>query len=141
MTEFSKGAKKLQQLFQGNETERMLSASVVRTILSDMIRLYFENRAALGKGCLVFNPEEPEKSKYITKEQLEQDLSIAQEAMDSEITEMFEKILKVIEKEDNDETAIFSMIDENGMHMHLIDAEEANKRIDEAAKGNSGLIF
>ena len=106
-----------------------------------MIRLYFENRAALGKGCLVFNPEEPEKSKYITKEQLEQDLSIAQEAMDSEITEMFEKILKVIEKEDNDETAIFSMIDENGMHMHLIDAEEANKRIDEAAKGNSGLIF
>lgn len=141
MTDFSKGAQKIQALFQGNETERMLTASVVRTILSDMIRLYFENRSALGKGCLVFNPEKPDLSSYVTKSMLEQDLSIAQEAMDQEITEMFEKILKVVEKEDSDETAIIAMVDDKGMHIHLIDAEEANKRISEAAENSSGLIL
>jgi len=140
MTEFSKGAQKLLDLFKGNETERMLTASVIRTILSDMIRLYFENRKAQGKGCLVFNPEDPLASKYITTFQIEQDLSLAQEAMDTNISEMFEKILKVIDKEDCDETAIVAMVDDAGMHVHLLDAEEANKRIDEAAKG-SGLIL
>jgi len=82
----------------------MLSASVIRTILSDMIRLYFENRKAKGKGCLVFNPDEPETSKYITVRELEQDLAIAQEAMDREITNMFEKIIKVIRKRKNKRT-------------------------------------
>lgn len=135
MTEFSKNAKKIQALFQGNEAERMLSASVIRTILSDMIRLYFENRKAKGKGCLVFNPEEPETSKYITIKELEQDLAIAQEAMDREITDMFEKIIKIIDKEDNDEQAIVAMVSNEGLHVHLIDADEANKRIDEAANG------
>jgi len=135
MTEFSKNAKKIQALFQGSEAERMLSASVIRTILSDMIRLYFENRKAKGKGCLIFNPDKPEKSKYITVKELEQDLAIAQEAMDQDITNMFEKIIKVIEKEDNDEQAIVSMVSDEGLHIHLIDAEEANKRIDEAVNG------
>ena len=141
MTKFSEGAKKIQSLFKGNETERMLTASVVRTILSDMIRLYFENRAAMGKGCLVFNPDDPETSKFMTKFQLEQDLSIAQEDMHTELIEMFEKIIKVIDKEDSDETAIISMISDEGLHIHLIDAEEANKRIDEAAHNSPGLIL
>jgi len=55
--------------------------------------------------------------------------------MDREITNMFEKIIKVIEKEDNDEQAIVSMVSDEGLHIHLIDADEANKRIDEAANG------
>ena len=106
-----------------------------------MIRLYFENRKAVGKGCLVFNPVDPTASKYMTEYQLQQDLSVAQEAMDRNIMEMFEKILRVIDKEDSEETAIVAMVDEEGMHIHLIDAEEANKRIDEAAQGGSGLIL
>lgn len=136
MTEFSKNAKKIQALFKGSEMERRLSAGVVRTIVSDMIRLYFENKAARGKGCLIFNPENPTASKYITKHDIEQDLSIAQEAMDDNFTELFEKVIKVIDKidkENNNETAIVVLITDEGLNIHLLDAEEANKRIDEAA--------
>jgi len=138
MTEFSKNAKKIQALFKGSEMERRLSAGVVRTIVSDMIRLYFENKAARGKGCLIFNPENPTASKYITKHDIEQDLSIAQEAMDDNFTELFEKVIKVIDKEDNNEIAIVVLITDEGLNIHLLDAEEANKRIDEAA---SNLII
>lgn len=140
MTEFSKGAQKIAALFKGNETERMLTASVMRTILADMIRLYFENRKAVGKGCLVFNPENPTASRYITVSDIECDLAIAQEAMDENIAEMFKQILRVIEKEDNEDIAIVAMVDDEGMHIHLLDPDDANERINEAAN-QSGLIF
>ena len=140
MTDFSKGAQKIAALFKGNETERMLTASVLRTILADMIRLYFENRKASGKGCLVFNPMEPTASRYITVVDIQSDLAIAEEAMDENIAEMFKTILRVIEKEDNEDIAIVAMIDDEGMHIHLLDPNDANERINEAAN-QSGLIF
>ena len=135
MTEFSKNAQKIQALFKGTETERMLSAGIIRTILSDMIDIYFRNRSARGPGCLVFNPEDPTSSKYVTTYDLEQDLAIAQEAMDENFSGMFEQVIKVIEKEDNEDVAIVAMIHDDGMHIHLLDAIEANKRIDEASNG------
>jgi hypothetical protein len=138
MTEFSKNAQKIQALFQGSETDRMLSAGIIRTILSDMIDIYFRNRSAVGPGCLVFNPEQPNASKYISKFDLEQDLAIAQEAMDDNLSGMFEQTIKVIEKEDNEDVAIVAMVHQDGIHIHLLDANEANKRIDEAS---SGLIL
>lgn len=140
MTEFSKNAEKIKSLFKGTEAERMLSAGIIRTILSDMIDLYFRNRSARGPGCLVFNPEDPTSSKYITKFELEQDLAIAQEAMDKEITNMFEKTIKVIEKEDKEDIAIVALVLEDSINIHLLDADEANKRIDEASNQN-GLIL
>ena len=100
MIEFSKNAQKIQALFKGSETDRMLSAGIIRTILSDMIDIYFRNRSAVGPGCLVFNPEQPNTSKYISKYELEQDLAIAQEAMDENFSGMFEQVIKVIEKEE-----------------------------------------
>ena len=138
MTDFSKNAKKIQKLMQGSEVERRLSASVIRTILSDMITLYFENRKARGPGILVFNPEDPLASKYVSKSDVESDLAIAEEAMESNLQEMFNQILRVIEKEDKNNQAMVALIEEDGMNIHLLDAEEANKRIDEAA---NGLIF
>lgn len=135
MTEFSKNAQKIQALFKGTETERMLSAGIIRTILSDMIDIYFRNRSARGPGCLVFNPEDPTKSKYVTKYDLEQDLAIAQEAMDENFSGMFEQVIKVIEKEDQQNIAIVTMVNDDGINIHLLDAEEANKRIDKAIDG------
>ena len=49
---------------------------------------------------------------------------------------LFEKVIKVIDKidkENNNETAIVVLITDEGLNIHLLDAEEANKRIDEAA--------
>ena len=45
-----------QMISQGDEAERKLSAGVFRSIVSDMITLYEENRKYRGKGLLVFAP-------------------------------------------------------------------------------------
>lgn len=136
MSDLSRGAAALiKNLFGGNETERMISAGVVRTILSDMTRLYFENRAAQGEGILVFNPEDPENSKYMTKKDLENDLAVAQEGMDAKAENLFKKVIQVIEKETNSDLALVAMVQHNEIAIHLIDPKEANKKIDEYSNG------
>ena len=132
MSNLSRNATALvKNLFGGNETERMISAGVVRTILSDITRLYFENRAARGEGILVFNPENPEASKYLLKTDLENDLAVAQEGMDEKAEALFSKIIRVIEKESESDLALVAMVQENEIAIHLIDPVEANKKVDE----------
>jgi hypothetical protein len=126
------------QLFGGNQVENKIAAGVMRTILSDITRLYFENKQVRGKGVLVFNPEEPEKSRFLTVGDLEDDLSVAQEAMNTQMTDMLKKVIKVVEKENESDVAIIAMIQLDGIAIHLLDSEEANKRIDEMS---SGLIL
>lgn len=132
MTDLSRGATALiKNLFGGNETERMISAGVVRTILSDITRLYFENRRAMGEGILIFNPEDPERSKYLTKNDLENDLAVAQEGMDEKAEALFSKVITVIEKESGSDLALIAMVQSNEIAIHLIDPIEANKKVDE----------
>jgi hypothetical protein len=132
MSDLSKNAAALvKNLFSGNESERMISAGVVRTILSDMTRLYFENRAARGKGILVFNPGSPGDSSYLTLTQVENDLALAQESMDKDLEELFHKVVKVIEKESESDLALVAMVQSREIAIHLIDPVEANKKIDE----------
>jgi hypothetical protein len=126
------------QLFGGNQIENKIAAGVMRTILSDITRLYFENKRVRGKGVLVFNPEEPEMSRFLTVGDLEDDLSVAQEAMNTQMADMLKKVIKVIEKENESDVAIIAMIQADGIAIHLLDSEEANKRIDEMS---SGLIL
>jgi hypothetical protein len=133
-----KAAALTKQLFGGNQVENKIAAGVMRTILSDITRLYFENKQVRGKGVLVFNPEEPEKSRFLTVGDLEDDLSVAQEAMNTQMTDMLKKVIKVVEKENESDVAIIAMIQLDGIAIHLLDSEEANKRIDEMS---SGLIL
>jgi hypothetical protein len=50
MFNFSKKAAALaKQLFKGNEVENRMAAGVLRTILSDITRLYFENKKIKGQ--------------------------------------------------------------------------------------------
>lgn len=139
MPDLSKSASQLvKNLFSGTETENMIAAGVVRTILSDVTRLYFENKRAKGKGILVFNPEDPENSKYMTVQNLEDDLSVAQEAMDSQTSEMFKRVINFIESEQESDLALLAMIQPNEICLHLLDPVEVNKKIDEYS---NGLIF
>ena len=138
MTEFSKNAKKIASLFKGSEVERKLSAGILRTIVSDIITLYFENRKALGKGILVFNPQDPSNSSYVTVKELENDPSLAQESMNRDFEELFHRVLNVIDKEDENNFAMVALIEDNYVNVHLLDPDEANERIDEAS---SGLIL
>ena len=118
-------------LFSGTETDRMISAGVMRTIFSDITRLYFENKNVKGKGILVFNPEQPDKSRYVTTGDLEDDIAIAQEACSDFLVDSLEKVLKVIEKESESDLALVAMIHEDSIAVHIINPEEINKSIDE----------
>jgi len=136
MSDLSKNASRLvKNLFSGSETENMIAAGVVRTILSDVTRLYFENKRAKGKGILVFNPEDPENSKYMTVRDLEDDLSVAQEAMEDQTSEMFKRVINFIEAEHDSDLALLAMIQPNEICLHMLDPVEVNKKIDEYSHG------
>ena len=120
---------------QGSEVERKLSAGVFRSIISDMITLYEENRKYRGKGVLVFNPTEPTASKYCTVQDLEADLSIAQEAMSSDLEDMFKKVINFVEKESNSGLALVAFYEEDHLELMRLDPEHANEVIDSATNG------
>ena len=122
-------------LFSGNEQDRMISAGVMRTIFSDITRLYFENRQAIGKGCLIFNPEDPSKSKFLSRTDLQRDVALAEEDMNEDFANGFKKILNVIDNHDNDDMAIVVMVYTDGLAVNLIDPERIKETIDEISNG------
>ena len=103
-----------------------------------MITLYEENKKYKGKGILVFNPAEPVASKYCTIQDLEADLSIAQEAMSSDLENMFQKVIKFVEKESDSGLALVAFYEEDHLELMRLDPEYANEVIDSAT---NGLIF
>jgi hypothetical protein len=136
MFNLSKNASRLsRQLFKGTEVENKIAAGVLRTIISDITRLYFENRRAKGKGILVFNPEDPDKSRYVTLGDIEDDIALAQEAMNENMVTMLKKMAKVVEKEAEADLALVAMIQGSEITVHLLDSESANERIDQLSNG------
>lgn len=139
MFDLTKNASQLvKSLFSGTERENMIAAGVVRTIVADITRLYFENKKAQGKGILVFNPEDPSKSKFLTIRDIQEDLAVSEEMMHENACIMFKKIIKFIEQEDEADLALVAMIQPDGVALHILDPKEVNKRIDEFS---SGLIL
>lgn len=116
----------------------MISAGVLRTIFADITRLYFENKQARGKGILIFNGDDPEKSKYITKEELQDDLALAQEDCLDDFAEGFKKMINVIDKENENDLALVAMVYPDGIAVNIINPDEINEKIDELS---NGLIF
>lgn len=136
MANLSKSAAMLvKQLFHGNETETMIAAGVMRTILADITKIYFDNKKSLGKGILVFNPEDPQRSKYLTTKDLYRDLALAEEMMHKEVCRMLKKVDKFIEEHEDENLALVAMIQPEGVSLHLIDPQQVNKRIDEFSRG------
>ena len=122
-------------LFSGNESDRMISAGVLRTIFSDITRLYFENKSARGKGILIFNPESPTGSKYIPKRELENDLALAEEDCNESFADGFKKILHVIETKGDEDLALVCMVYDDGLAVNIIDPDSINETIDELSNG------
>lgn len=136
MFNLSKNAARLsKQLFSGNEVENKIAAGVLRTIVADITRLYFENRNTRGKGILVFNPEQPDSSRYVTLSDIEDDIAVAQEAMNTNIIQLLEKMAKVIEKESESDLALVAMIQDSEIAVHQLDPKSANQRIDKMVNG------
>ena len=74
----------------------------------------------------------------MTISNIEDDISIAQEQLNTELSDSLQKIIKLIEKESDSDLALIAMIQPTGIAVHILDTKEANQRIDEIA---NGLIF
>ena len=122
-------------LFSGDESDRMMSAGVLRTIFSDITRLFFENRQALGLGLLVFNPKTPENSRYITKEDLQTDLALAEEDCNDSFADGFRKMIKCIEEHKDSDLALVAMLYDDGLAVNIIDPDKINETIDNLSNG------
>jgi hypothetical protein len=94
-----------------------------------------ENKKIRGKGILVFNPEDPEKSRYLTVKDLDQDLALAEEMMHEHNCNMFKKIIEFIESKNNLDLALVAMIQQDGVALHIVDPKEVDKRINEFTRG------
>lgn len=132
----SKRAQELAKaLFVGSEVENRIAAGVLRTILSDITRVYFESVETFGKGILVFNPEDPERSKFMSIKDMENDIALAQEVMNQDVVDVLERVIKCVEKESKSDVALVAMVQSTGISIHLIDSDIANERLDSIVNG------
>ena len=73
-------------------------------------------------------------SKYCTVQDLEADLSIAQEAMSSDLEDMFKKVINFVEKESNSGLALVAFYKDH-LELMRLDPEHASEVIDSATNG------
>lgn len=136
MFDLSTGAKILKKkLFGESEVNSRIAAGILRTILADITRLYFENVNARGKGLLVFNPENPEASSYLTVDDILNDIALSQEACNTKLEKMLRDTLALIDKEFDNKLPIIAMIQSDCINIHIIDPEETDERINELVNG------
>ena len=136
MFDLSTGAKLLKKrLFGESEVNSRIAAGILRTILADITRLYFENVKARGKGILVFNPENPEASSYLTVDDILNDIALAQEACNPKLEKMLRETLSLIDKEFENELPIIAMIQNDSINIHIIDPEQTDEKINKMVNG------
>ena len=136
MFDLSTGAKLLKKkLFGDSEVNSRIAAGILRTILADITRLYFENVKARGKGLLVFNPENPEASSYLTVDDILNDIALAQEACNPKLEKMLRDTLALIDKEFDSKLPIIAMIQSDSINIHIIDPEETDEKINKLVNG------
>lgn len=136
MFDLSTGAKLLKKkLFGESEVNSRIAAGILRTILADITRLYFENVKARGKGLLVFNPENPESSSYLTVDDILNDIALAQEACNPKLEKMLRDTLALIDKEFDNKLPIIAMIQSDSINIHIIDPEETDEKINKLVNG------
>jgi len=109
------------KLFGKSEVQNKITVNTVKMIVGDIVTLYQEFRKAEGLGALFFNPVTPENSSYMTIKDVQNDIVLAEELMDDDLRDFLKKILRVIGDEQEQETAIVVLINNQTMSIHIID--------------------
>jgi len=109
------------KLFGKSEVQNKIAVNTVKMIVGDIVTLYQEFRKAEGLGALFFNPVTPENSSYMTIKDVQNDIVLAEELMDDDLRDFLKKILRVIGDEQEQETAIVVLINNQTMSIHIID--------------------
>jgi hypothetical protein len=119
------------KLFSKSEVQNKIAVNTVKMIVGDIVTLYQEFRKAEGLGALFFNPVTPENSSYMTIKDVQNDIVLAEELMDDDLRDFLKKILRVIEDEQEQETAIVVLINNQTMSIHIIDLNTVDTQIKE----------
>lgn len=126
------------QLFGKSEVQNRIALNTVKMIVSDVVTLYAEFRKAEGSGALFFNPKAPDKSQYMTIKDIHNDISLAEEVLNQDLKDFLLKLIKVIEREEENSKPVVVMIDSSTMSIHVIDVDKAQERINEFSNAFSG---
>lgn len=133
MADFKKVAAQLKQnLFAGGEAKRRMASNVVRMIIGDIITLYTEFKTHKGDGALFFNTSNAEASQYLSVAEIKTDMALAEEMMNRDLANFFQKLLKVIEKESSSHDPVVVMLDVTGMSIHVLDKNKIDQVLEEA---------
>lgn len=120
----------IKKLFSNSEVQNRIAKSAVKLIVSDIITLYSEFRKAEGLGALFFNLEYPNRSIYLDVKEIYKDITVAEEMMDKKTKEFLQKLLNVIEKNENNTTPVVVMVNDASLSIHLLDSDSVDETID-----------
>jgi hypothetical protein len=126
----NKAENMIHKLFGASEVQNRIAKSTVKLIVSDIITLYSEFRKAEGLGALFFNMEFPMRSVYLDVQEIYKDITVAEEMMDTKTKDFLQKLLNVIEKNENNNTPVVVMVQDTGLSIHLLDSTEVDETLD-----------
>lgn len=119
------------KLFSKNEVQNKIAINTVKMIVGDIITLYSEFRKAEGLGALFFNPSNPENSSYMTIADIRTDIVLAEEIMNDELKDFLNKLLKIIDREQDSGKSVVVLVTPESMSIHLIDLNTVEENIQE----------
>jgi len=121
------------KLFGKSEVQNKIAVNTVKMIVGDIVTLYQEFRKVEGLGALFFNPSEPNKSTYLTIEDIKKDIILAEEIMNDDLKDFLTKLLNVIDREQENSTCIVVMVTTKSMSVHVVDLNTVEEQIKELA--------
>lgn len=127
-------SKLAKSIFGRSEVQNRIAKNAVKMIIGDIVTLYSEFRNYEGLGALFFNVRCPENSHYMTTKELYNDIILAEEQLDSGTKEFLEKLLNVIEKNEDTENAIVVLVEATGLSVMVIDLEVVNESLEKQAE-------
>lgn len=132
-------AKKLaNKLFSDNEVQNKIAINTLKMIIGDIVTLYDEFRKVEGLGALFFNPSNPEKSSYMTVADIKIDITLAEEIMNTELKDFLNKLLNVIDREQDSKKSVVVMVTCESMSVHVVDLNTVEENIEALADAFSG---
>ena len=117
------------KLFSKSEVQNKIAMNTVKMIVGDIVTLYDEFRKAEGLGALFFNPSNPENSTYMPIADIRTDIILAEEIMNDELKDFLNKLLKIIDKEQDSGKSIVVLVTSQSMSIHIVDLNTVEEHL------------
>ncbi len=114
------------------EASKELNVRICEAIMSDMIRHFDNIRSYLGDGAIILNllsEHVQDRSNYVSKFMMEQDLKDAEENKDSTVIDFCKDALKIFNETDFEKEICFILLDNSGGSILKLPRDQPAKRI------------